>query len=477
MKDLQLANKRATLWVTVGVAFTQISRLISNIVLTRLLPPEAFGIMALVYMFNQGVEMLSDVGIRNSVIKSDREDANYYNTAWTLQILRGFFLFVIICLLAYPVSKFYEEEALLYVMPFSGLVVLLAAFNSTSVYYLNKKMKLRQLTVYEVISAVCCFVVMLVWAWFSPTVWALAAGAVAGAGVMTFLSYCAPSPAKHRFFLEKRAVVEMLVFGGWIFLSTALAFFVLQIDRMILGKLGTLEMLGLYSIAYMWSQVPIMLTNKWASVVFYPHVAEVLRRGELASGVAALKRKVLLFTAVPILAMSFFSETMMRVIYTEEYYFTGTIAVYLLIATWFSVCVNMYTQIIVALGRPRDKLVGQVFSAIILIIFIVPIFELYGVIGVALLVGVVWFIQYVFLAYSVSRYGYIGFRQEILLSILLLIIGFLLNYIASVLLASVGMMGIFWVTLVLFFIVFMVMHQIFGGVSGVKREIIKLKGS
>jgi O-antigen/teichoic acid export membrane protein len=65
-------------------------RLGSNLILTRLLFPEAFGLMALVQVFLTGLQMFSDFGLQASVIRSSpRRGSGFLHTAWTVQILRG----------------------------------------------------------------------------------------------------------------------------------------------------------------------------------------------------------------------------------------------------------------------------------------------------------------------------------------------------------------------------------------------------
>lgn len=71
----------------------QLIRLGSNLILTRLLFPEAFGLMALVQTFMTGLAMFSDIGIGPSIIQNRRgEDPDFLNTAWTIQIGRGVML-------------------------------------------------------------------------------------------------------------------------------------------------------------------------------------------------------------------------------------------------------------------------------------------------------------------------------------------------------------------------------------------------
>ncbi len=84
---------RGSIWTLGGYGASQVLRLAGNLVLARLLFPEAFGLSALVGVFMVGLAMFSDVGIGPSVIRSHRgDDADFLNTAWTIQVIRGLVL-------------------------------------------------------------------------------------------------------------------------------------------------------------------------------------------------------------------------------------------------------------------------------------------------------------------------------------------------------------------------------------------------
>ncbi len=104
---------RGSLWTLSGHTSSQILRLGSNLILTRLLFPEAFGLMALVQTFIIGLEMFSDVGIRPSIIQNHRgNDPSFLNTAWTIQVIRGFMLWLGACLMAIPAANFFHQPML-----------------------------------------------------------------------------------------------------------------------------------------------------------------------------------------------------------------------------------------------------------------------------------------------------------------------------------------------------------------------------
>ena len=69
-----------------GYAVNQVLRLVTNLVLSRLLFPEAYGLTAIVTVFMVALGMLTDVGLKDSIITSPRgDDPHFLNTAWTIQ--------------------------------------------------------------------------------------------------------------------------------------------------------------------------------------------------------------------------------------------------------------------------------------------------------------------------------------------------------------------------------------------------------
>lgn len=92
---------RAGSWNLVAQVASQVMRLGGNLVMARLLLPEMFGVMVIATTVSVLLHLLSDVGLRQNIIQSHRgDDPHFLNTAWTVQIIRGFVLFALTLLLA-----------------------------------------------------------------------------------------------------------------------------------------------------------------------------------------------------------------------------------------------------------------------------------------------------------------------------------------------------------------------------------------
>ena len=75
------------------------TRIVSSLIMTRLLFPEAFGLVTAAMSLIVGIALISDVGIRTVLMRSVQgEDATFLRFAWTLQAARGFVLWLVLIL-------------------------------------------------------------------------------------------------------------------------------------------------------------------------------------------------------------------------------------------------------------------------------------------------------------------------------------------------------------------------------------------
>ncbi|HEY4220078.1 MAG TPA: oligosaccharide flippase family protein [Myxococcota bacterium] len=272
---------RALFLTLMGFGGGQVIRLVSNLVLTRLLLREDFGLMAIVNSIFTALSLLSDVGIGTSLIQNPRgHEEKFVNTAWSLQINRGMILFVIAAVIGWPASHFYHEPLLLYLVPLAGVSALLQGFSSMRTFLANRELNLGRLTMVELASQAFATVTMLVWAFVQPSIWALAIGGVAQFFCRMALSYLAIPGVRHRYGTDGEVIRMILQFGRWIFVSTLLTFFANQADRLIFGKLVTLDQLGVYSIAVTLSLVPTTALSHLFMNIVFPYFARALREGE-----------------------------------------------------------------------------------------------------------------------------------------------------------------------------------------------------
>ena len=138
-------------WVSGSYGVVQLLRLLNNVILARLLGPSILGLMALVNSIRTGVELLSDVGIMQNIISSPRgEDPVFYDTAWTLQALRGLVLAIIGLTLSVPLARFFHFPQLAVILPVASLFFVFTGFDSTARPLVQKQLHVARLSVFDI---------------------------------------------------------------------------------------------------------------------------------------------------------------------------------------------------------------------------------------------------------------------------------------------------------------------------------------
>lgn len=215
-----------SVWTVVGFGSQKVLQLGSNLVLTRLLFPEAFGTMALITVFLMALAMFSDLGIKPAIIQNERgEDPNFLNTAWTIQVIRGFVIWLVACLIAWPLAQLYEQLILFPILCFVGVTAVIQGFQSTALATQNRKLQLGRLTLIPLIAQIISTIVTVLLAWIYESIWALAVGSIVSVVAETILSHLILPSHRHRFHFEGKSLSGLLRFGKWIFLSTMVGYF------------------------------------------------------------------------------------------------------------------------------------------------------------------------------------------------------------------------------------------------------------
>ena len=156
-------------WVAGAHIVQQALRLVSNIILAWLLAPALLGTMLLINTLRTGGELLTDVGVGQSIVNNRRGiQPDFYNTAWTIQIVRGLLLFAIAILLTAPIAQLYDNQQLLFLIPAVAPIFILTGLTSPSRFILQKQLHVRKLALFDLAISLFGVVVQIARASRSP---------------------------------------------------------------------------------------------------------------------------------------------------------------------------------------------------------------------------------------------------------------------------------------------------------------------
>lgn len=382
---------RAGRWSFAGYGLSQAIRLGSNLLMTRLLAPDMFGVMAIAIMVAVILGMLSDIGLQQSIVQSPRgDDPAFLDTAWVIQIIRGGILWLIALLLSimlywanlrslFPAASVYASTLLPLVIAVSAFGAVISGFASTKIATAYRKFNQQRLVQIEVIAQLAALSVMITLGMATRSIWALVAGGLVATLTSTVLSHLWISGTPNRFRSEKKALRELIGFGKWIFISSAVGILAINGDRILLGGYVDAHTLGLYAIAILIVGSVEGLLSRLFATVSLPTLSEVARDHPARLRDIYYKLRVpgdllLLFLAGLLFAAG---QLAIDLLYDSRYSAAGAM-LQILALSLFTVRYGVAHQIYLAVGMPRYLAIINTVRFLSLFILVPALYYLAG---------------------------------------------------------------------------------------------------
>jgi O-antigen/teichoic acid export membrane protein len=414
---------KGTYYVVAAYGLAMALRLAGSVVLTRLFAPNYFGLMALLTTIMVGLLLISHIGLQDSVIQNPRGDEPVFlNTAWTLQVIRGALIFAITIPLAWPLAKFYPElghkPGSVWLLPVLGLGCFIAGCTSTSLLSLARHIGLGRLSALEFFTQFVQLAVTVVWAYYWRSIWVLAWSRVIAELARTVVSYRMMPELRPRFTWDKPIVNELVRFGRWILVGTALNFLALQSDRLILGKLTTMQMLGIYGIAFTLSDVPRQIILTFSSRVGFPFIAKFIEkpRAEYRATVLKYRMPVLAFGAAMLVATVCFGDVFIHHVFDKRYQQAAWMVAIFAAGLWHTLLYSTISPAIMALQKSHYNAVGYAVNCVTLFAALPLGYHYWGMPGAVIAVALSDLPVYFVNLYSGYREGVGTLAQDLKLT-------------------------------------------------------------
>ena len=263
----------------VAVAMTWVLRaigLVSVFILARLLTPSDFGVVGLAMTAVALVETFSYLGMKQALLRMEKLERDYYDTAFTIQVIMFGLLALVLFAIAKPAAAFFAEPRVeMVVYALSVRFVMLGLVNIGVVEFERDFAFGQDLRMKATARIVSFFVTVALAVWLQ-SYWALVVGMIVQSLVVTILSYTM-QPYRPRFSLLRRA--ELLGVSLWIFVGTVAQVFFTQVERIVVGRTADTGTVGAFSVS---KDVANILTQEIAIALNRVTFVTTARGGELA---------------------------------------------------------------------------------------------------------------------------------------------------------------------------------------------------
>lgn len=403
---------RGGIWIGGGDFAANGLRFIRNVILTRLLAPEAFGTMAIILATNAAFESLTQIGINNVIIQDPRSyEKTFLNRTWWISIVRGVLLYSFIFIAAPWIAKFYDDTEITALLRVCLLSVIFAALLSPRTYIEIKKMHYKKWAIINhgatfigVSSAVCS-------AFFIHNVWALVIGFTTEAAVRCVLSYLlCPFRPGLSFDIESTRAISKYI-RGYLGLPIMTLIFN-QIDIFVIGKLCSSSDLGVYNMAITLAQMPALIMAALMGHIGMPAFAEIQTDTDKINQAIIGITSIVVSLGVPAMFFAmFYGRDLLSVIYGPIYGSAAIPFAIVLLRSMVQIIGNPIVALYFAMGRPEFNRRFTTIRAITILVLIYPAIKHFSLIGAAMAGLIAMLIGYIIQIMNLYSITKLDFRK------------------------------------------------------------------
>lgn len=263
-------------WVGAFRIFNRLIIFFKTAILARLLNPVQFGIFGIAGLILALLEVFTETGINVFLVQHKSDINKYINTAWIVSIIRGIIVSLIIIITAPFISRFFNAKDSYGVLLVISIVPFIRGFINPAVAKLQKKLLFKTEFWYKLAILFVDTITSVIFSLLTHSAYSIAYGLIAGVIMELILSFVVVKP-KPFFKINTNKLKEIIKKGKWITAYGIFSYLFQNGDNMIVGKLLGEASLGIYSVAYKISSLPVSEIAEVFSRVTFPMYVRMVK--------------------------------------------------------------------------------------------------------------------------------------------------------------------------------------------------------
>lgn len=267
--NLRRHAAKGVFWTATSNWADQIARLIVFVILSRLLEPEAFGLVALAWVFIGLTEIIADQGLADAIVQRKQIGPRHLDTAFWMSMALGLGLAVVLAALAVPIAAGLDQDSLAPVLGALCLAIPIGSSNLVQRAVLTREMAFRSLAIRTMIATVVGSIAGVAAALLGLGVWSLVAQRLITQSTGTIVLWRVSSWRPH-FRFDSADARSLFAFGKHVVGFRLLNYFNANADNLLIGAVLGPVALGFYTVGYRILRLVIQLTSNLIDRVAFP---------------------------------------------------------------------------------------------------------------------------------------------------------------------------------------------------------------
>jgi lipopolysaccharide exporter len=383
---MQLFNPKGDLFAA-GLSFgaQAVIKLCSSIILTRILRPEAYGIITIIMSILFVVELLADMNVTLFIIRDQgAEDSRYLNTAWTIRLGRAFVNTTIVFLAAPLIATtFYHSPALIDPIRVFSLFFVISGLESMAFLLALRRKQSRIIMYTELIASFVSTIFSVVYCHFSRDYWGMVYGILLNRLLITAISYRFYPEFRPKLHFDRAAAREILKFTRFTMPSSLLTIAMTQFDKIVFLRLFDLRLLGFYGLGGNIAAQIESLINKISNQVLYPRLAHNFRTDRDGFSLKYYTENVRLFISILFVPAMLCggARLLIALLYDSRYAQAADVLQAFMLRAMILSLATPAEDLMIAAGVSHVMLVGNLYRAISMLVMSLAGYYFFGFLG------------------------------------------------------------------------------------------------
>lgn len=351
-------------------ALAQVARvgyqLIGLLILSRLLPPDAFGLVAMGAVITNFANLVRDLGTAAAVIQRKELSHETTATAFWISVVAGCVIGALVVASSPLLAAFFRRSELVPLLIVLAVSFPLTGLGSVHQALLERDSRFPEIARIEVLSGAVGLSLAIVAALAGAGPYSLAFQAVSVAAMSTLQLWRASRWRPNGWHWHRAEVKEIWGFSGGLIGFNVVNYFSRNADSMIIGRVLDATALGAYSLAYRLMLFPVQNMTHVATRAMFPVFSQ--RQNEPAELSASYLRtlKLLAAIAAPLMVGVFvLRDLFVEVVLGKEWSLVGTLLAWLAPVGLIQSLVSSTGTVFLSLGRTDILLRLGVLGAVL----------------------------------------------------------------------------------------------------------------
>ena len=310
---------KATIWSFIQRAGSLVIGFVTNMVLARLLEPEDFGCIAIIWVFVSFADILVDSGLASALVQKKNVSERDVSTVFSTNLLISIVLFVVVFLSAPAIGRFVGVPNLGMYLRVESVAILIRAFYCIQAASLSKNLKFKNLAWSSIMASTISASVSIVMAALGCGVWSLVAKNLL-LQLSLLLLYRHVSKESYKLGFYRENFKDLFGFGWAVALTTFCDSLYSNVVSFLIGKRYSVKDLGYYNQAHSLHQIPVYSISTVITQVLFPFMSKMQDDPERVTNNTKRVIMATTFFTFPLLVfLMFFAKPVIILLYSAKW--------------------------------------------------------------------------------------------------------------------------------------------------------------